>query len=502
MALPFPAHPEAISTDARDWRSDYQTWLPLMLGSWVLAYAFQDYFISDWDGFDYAAYAVRNVPTALGLGRALFLAYNHVLWEAAHRWFGVPPEQAYLVLRYGVIAQSGPAVVGLYALYKELTANWLAALCGALMVALSPLYVVYSGRGMSEIPAFLMFGWSAWWLVRSLRLGRLGSYLAAAALLGLSANIREFAVFYLPLVPLAGRLYGVHWRRCVTAFAVAGLAAVTGPIFWALYEPQYYIPSVINWYRLSAKEREVHPVTVRNLWFLAAYAYACSPAATLLVPFTIRRLWADRAMRVLLLFGGFGLLADLVLLANHDLAVNPRYLLTGLIGLAGTGGWCLAEWVRQHGRWGLAALAALSFLTVVSLVGMAQYLRGQEPGVRAAREYLTKIEALPANAVFIVGGRTPLVNFYQSIGARPDWKTVSPGAGWPDERLGEVIDRYRAEGRPVYVDFDAQLWPVGMREHSREAAGLEMIGKSYTLELVRDSLYQVTGKLPPPSDQR
>jgi len=494
MPLPLPAHDEPAREDTHDWKSDYQLWLPLMLVSWALAYMFQDPFITDWDGFDYAAYAVRNVPTALGLGRALFLAYNHVLWELAHRWFGLPPEHAYLVLRYGVIAQSGPAVVGIYALYKELTGHRLAALCGTLMVALSPFYIVYSGRGMSEVPAFLMFGWSLWWMVRSLRLGYLGRYIAAAALFGASANIREFAVFYLPLVPLAGRVYGVRWHRCLIAFGVAGLAAVAGPIFWALYEPQYYIPSVINWYRLSAKEREVHPVTVRNVWFVVAYAYACSPAATLLVPFTFQRLRSNQRLRTLLLFGGFGLLADLVLLANHDLSVNPRYLLTGLFGLAATSGWCLAEWIKKRSRWSILALVTLSILTAISLVGMRQYLRGQEPAARAARAYLSKVEGLPPHAVFIVGARTPLVNFYNSIGARPVWKTISPGSGWPDERLGAVIDGYLAEGRPVYVDFDESLWPQGMREHSREAAGLEMIKRNYQLELVRDSLYQVAGK--------
>jgi len=498
MEISLPAPDEPARADTHDWKSDYQLWLPLMLVSWAVAYIFQDQFISDWDGFDYAAYTVQNVPSALGLGRALFLAYNHALWEIAHRWFGVPPEHAYLVLRYGVIAQSGPAVVGIYALYKELTAARLAALCGTLVMALSPLYIIYSGRGMSEIPAFLMLSWSLWWMLGSLRLGRGGQYLVAAALCGLSANLREFAVFYLPVVPLAAWVYGVRWRLGVIAFGIAVLAALAGAIFWSLYQPQYYIPSVINWYRLSAKEREVHPVTLRNLWFLAAYAYACSPAATLITPFTltpkIKQLWANQRLRPLLLFGIFGLLADLVLLANHDLALNPRYLLTGLIGLAAVSGWCLAEWIKRRSRWSAVAVAIVAMLTAMSLVGMRQYLRGQEPVARAARDYITKLEGLPANAVFIVGSRTPLVNFYHTIGARPQWATIAPGSGWPDDQLGQVIDHYLAADRPIYVDFDENIWPVGMREHSREAAGLEMIKRDYRLELAHDSLYRITRK--------
>jgi len=472
---------------AHDWKSDYRQWLPLLLLAWASALLLRDRFISDWDAFDYTAYAVRNVPTSLGLGRALFLGYNHALWELMHHWFGMPAEQSHLILTYGAIVQSGPAVVGLYALYKELTASRLAATCGALLVALSPLYLIYSGRGMSEIPGALAFSWSLWWMMRSLRLGYLCQYLGAAALFGLSANIREFAVFYLPVVALAARVYGVRWRLCLTAFAVAALAAVAGIIFWSLYGSSDYLSSVIGWYQLSARERQVHPVTMRNLWLLPAYAFICSPAATLAAPFALRRLWSERPRRALLLMGCFGLLSDLVLLANHDVSVNPRYLLTGLLGLAGVCGWHLA---KQYPGCKLV-LAGTVALTAIGLIGTGVYNYRQISRAIAARDYIAKIADLPANSVFIVGKHSPLVNFYRGVGARPRWHTISSGSGWPDDRLGAVIDGYLAEGRPMYVDFDPQLWEPGMRARNREAPGLEMIQREYRLESVRASLYRI-----------
>jgi hypothetical protein len=51
-----------------------------------------------------------------------------------------------------------------------------------------------------------------------------------------------------------------------------------------------------------------------------------------------------------------------------------------------------------------------------------------------------------------------------------------------------VIDAHLKEGRPVFVDFDEKIWTEGMRTHSREAAGLEMIRRTYKMETVRDSL--------------
>jgi hypothetical protein len=124
------------------------------------------------------------------------------------------------------------------------------------------------------------------------------------------------------------------------------------------------------------------------------------------------------------------------------------------------------------------------------------HLCNQE-SARAASEYLAKLDGLPLEAVFIVGARTPLVNFYNSVGARPLWKTIPAGAGWPDERLNEVIDGYLADGIPVYVDFEQSLWDPEPRS-SREAAGLERIKRDYQLSWIRSPLfYQISKKEAP-----
>jgi hypothetical protein len=492
----------------RDWKRDYWLWLPLALAAWRNAWKYQDAFISDWDGFDYTAQVVGGLPSPLGLGRALFLGYNRALWLAAHHWFDLPAEQAYLILRYGVLALTGIAAVGLYALYKELTASRVAAACGALLMVFSPFFITYSGRGMSEVPGLAAFGWSLWWMLRSLRLGRRRGFFAGALLFALSANVREFAVFYLPLVPLLAWVYrkelGVGWKWVVGVTCGAGGAALAGPVFWLLYWPAYYIPAVTSWYRLSAEEREVYPVSSRNWEFLVSFAYEASAAAALLALAALVclgwRVWRGREWRLppseallpLLAVGVCGWLAALVLVENHDLPVNPRYLLTGLIGVAATCGWLVGDLVRRRSLWTAAVLVLLlKGVSDDNLREMRKKARWAREGAGAAREYLTKLDGLEEDAVFVVGGRTPLVNFYRGIGARPRWQTVAPGSAWPDERLGEVIDNHLAAGHPVYVDFDKDLWNPGSRERTREEPGLQMLREAYNLEPVRDSLYRV-----------
>ena len=467
-----------------------------MIISWWLAWKYQDEFISDWDGFDYTTYTIRGLPSALGLARALFLGYNHLLWKFAHHWFHVPPENAYLILRYGVMAQAGPATVGIFALCKELTASRLAALFGALLVAASPFYILYSGRSMSEIPALCLLGWSLWWMLKSLRLGRINRFLIAAYFVGLSVNIREFAVFYFPFILLVAKVYGYGWSIGMKALTLAVLGALMGIIFWTIYQPEYYWPAAINWYRLSARERAVHPVTSNNLRLLADFAYNCSCTTVIVTPLALLWSWAKKGVSPLFLFGCCGLFADAVLSINHDLPVNPRYLLTGLLGLAAICGWCAAELIKHYQVWATPLLIGLIALSKGTYNHMAKELYDQEWDARAAKKYVSTVENLPWHSAFIVGSRTPLINFYAGCGARPFWKTITPGSGWPDAKLGDVIDDLLHAGRSVYVDFDPELWQLGLRSENREGAGLKMIKNDYQLEHIRDSFYRIIEKRP------
>ncbi len=487
-------------TDRYIWKNDFYLWLPLTLVSWWLAWKYQDRFISDWDGFDYTSYTVKGLPSALGLGRALFLGYNRLLWVVAQRGFGVPAEQAYLVIRYAVIALSGPTIVGIYALGKELTASRLASFICALLVVASPFYIIYSGRTMSEIPGFFMLGWSLWWMLRSLRRGRAVSFLIAAYLIGLSANIREFAVFFLPFIPIAAHLYRRNWKLGAGAFGLAVFGMFNGIMFWTVYAPECYWPAAISWYRLSAHEREIYPITFRNFLFFGDFAFQCSAATAIVIPLAFLLLWPRKKLRPLLFFGLFGLLADLALLTNHDLPVNPRYLMTGLIGVAAVCGWGLAELIKIHGLRAAPLLIGLVVLTKGSYNHTARDLYNQEWSARASINYMTRIEGLPWNSAFIIGSRTPLVNFYINIGARPYWKTIPTGSGWPDEKLDLAIDDLFMAGRVVYVDFDPEIWQSGLREKSREAPGLEMIKRRYQLEQIRDHYYRIIRKRPETTD--
>lgn len=475
---------------------------PLMALSWWLAWVFQDPYVTDWDGYDYTVSVVRGLPSVLGLGRALFIGYNHLLWQALSWLDLITPEDAHLLLRYGAVVLSGPATAGTYALTRELTQNRWAALGAGILFAISPLYVTYSGRPMSEIPGFFILNWSLWLLVRSHRQGKTWLLMVAAGLIGLSANVREIAIFYFPLIVLATRVAGGRWRVGLAGLSIAVTMALSGMAFWTYQRGDLYLKEVTTWIRLSANERGLHPVTLRNFALFGDYSYNCSVAIVFLVPIAIGLLWSRREYRLLLWLGLCGLLADTALLLNHDLSVNPRYLLVGMVGLAPLCGWGLAELFR-HSVWRATVLAAgLVCLTLANYVQISNEIYWQERHARAAASYLKTLESFPWNSGFIVGARSPLVNFYAGIGARPTWRAISPGAGWPDERIGEAIDEMLIAGRVVFVDFDPEIWQQGARGFSREARGLSQIREEFELQPISQHMFRIVGKRDYPGDDR
>ena len=120
-ATDAPARPASQSTHPDDSTSDraaeaagfwrqWRWWLPVALLALALAVIFADPFAGDWDALDYTVLAVQGRPSTMLFGRMLFLFTNHLAYRVAHAAFGLPPENAYLLIKYMVVGQSPLAV--------------------------------------------------------------------------------------------------------------------------------------------------------------------------------------------------------------------------------------------------------------------------------------------------------------------------------------------------------------------------------------------------------
>src|SRR5258708_5358693 len=178
--------------------SAWRWWLPPAAIALVFILVFVDPFIGDWDALEYTLSALRGYPSSMALGRGLFIFFNHALYLVAHAVFHLQPQQAYLLFKYAVVAQGPLAVIACWVLTRDFSGSKYAATVAALLVTFSPVFVIYSGQVMTDMPALLLTTVALIVHLRGLQEKRVWLVLVGAALLRAGVNLRGTVGFYGP----------------------------------------------------------------------------------------------------------------------------------------------------------------------------------------------------------------------------------------------------------------------------------------------------------------
>ena len=150
-------------------------------------------FLGQWDSFDYLKQIVSHQLSALGIGRPVFLGYNILLWESLRKIFHLDP------LHLEFVAMAGTILLGVLGvlLFRRLAGRILSgpvASMAALALAVSPVYAIYSGFIMTEVPMLVAL------LAAALLLWKPGDQpapwrdIAGGIFFGLAVGIREQAL--------------------------------------------------------------------------------------------------------------------------------------------------------------------------------------------------------------------------------------------------------------------------------------------------------------------
>lgn len=205
----------------------------------------------------------------MALERSLFTLFNHELYALAHAIFGVRPDQAYLLFKFAVVAQTPLAVIACWILARDLTASVRSATVAALLVALSPMLVIYGGQVMTDVPSVLFTASALAIHLRGVQRQRVWLILAGAALLGLGVNLRETVGLYLIWLVIAPFVGG--WKLNRRSIAVLALSLVVFFLFafgiwaaWFISDPVYRSNWHI-WLSSMKSESARHPVGPANL---------------------------------------------------------------------------------------------------------------------------------------------------------------------------------------------------------------------------------------------
>lgn len=434
----------------------------------------------------------------MALGRNLFIFGNHFLYQLAHGLFGVAPENAYLIFKYTVVAQTPLAVIACWALARQVSASLYSATLAALFLVFSPIFVLYGGQVMTDVPSVLLLAIALIIHLRGIYRRQVALIICGAALVGLGVNLRETMALYLPWLALAPFLLGWKVKRREVSYVALSLLiflvlALGWFAFW-YFTDSHYRTIWHGWRESMAQESARHPVSIGNAVPYLMYFFISAPLVLLSFPFAAVDEWRRHRLSPLLLLGLTGIVADLALFLNYSTAVNWRYFLTGLPALAPlTANFLITRLTKLFGSSRVAfascVVVLLVFATIFTI--LVKPVSKEFIERRAlSKEYRTQLAKVPRDAVMISGAQTIAVTYWKAIGAG-EWKTIGTGGGWPGD-LNQAVTEHLAAGRRVFLDADPRWWlPCGWQRD--EIPAIVALERNFNLEKVSDTIFEITG---------
>lgn len=488
---------------AESFWSLWRWWLPPALIALSLVLYFTDPFIGDWDGVDYTILSLAGYPSSMALGRNLFIFGNHALFVIARSVFGLEPENAYLLFKYTVVAQAPLTVIVCWRLAQRFSESKFTATTAALLVTFSPVFVLYGGQVMTDVPSVLLLVVSLLVHLRGIHSKNFLLIMAGAALMGLGVNLRETIGLYLPWLLFGPFVCGWKVGKRELGYVALSLLVFTICAFgwfayWFITDP-YYRGVWFGWRESMRQESSRHPVTIGNLGPYLMYFFISAPLVFISLPFAPIREWRMRRLSPLLFLWVVGLVANLMLFFNYSTTVNWRYFLTGLPALVPLGAHSLLHVVeRVTGSMRSAFITCIVVIASLALI-FAIYLRpiSSEFIERRAmsKQYKQNLQAVPSDAVMISGAQTIAVIYWKAIGLG-QWQTIGTGGGWPGDGLFSEIQNHLSQGRRVFLDSDPRWWsPCGWQKS--EIPLIVELEKHFAFRRVTENIFEVR----PLSDQ-
>jgi hypothetical protein len=487
----------SLSNSTRSFAYDYPFWLPPALVALILTLVYLNPFIGDWDALDYTIFSLHARPSSMALGRSLFTLFNFALYQFAHLVAGVRPEHAYLLFKFTVVIETPLAVIACWVLARDLTGSARSATLAALMIACSPILVIYGGQVMTEIPSVLFTAIALTVHLRGIQQRRLALLLAGAALLGLGVNLRETVGLYAVWLVIAPFVGGYKFKPG----AIAGVASslliflifALGPFaIWYATSPVFRL-DWHTWLSSMQDEAKRHPISAANLKPFLIYFFMCAPLVTAALPFAAWKEWREHGLTLSLLAASVGVFATVMLFFNYSTTINWRYFLTGLPAMAPLAGDFYAR--IQARRFGSERRGFASAIVGIAFIGALMTVLVPPAGneyfnrLAQAKTYDARLKLISRDAVVIAGAQTVAVQYWRGIGLG-EWDWIGVGAGWPAGQLESKIDEHLKAGRRVFLDADPRWW-LPCDWHLIEVRELAQIEPHFHFKQVAPTIYEI-----------
>jgi hypothetical protein len=458
-------------------------------------------YIGQWDSFDYLKQIVTHRLSALGFGRPVFIGYNILIWESMRRLFRLNPIQVEIVAMAATVLLGVAGIVLFERLARRLLPSQTSQMA-VLALVLSPIYAIYSGFVMTEVPMLVAL------LASALAIWKPGARdsawrdLAGGIFLGLAAGIREQALTLVPAflwILWIGRSDLRSRIKSMLCFGAAAAVSAVGPVLAIyLHDPAAFIERMHTWIQAIPMGRLQFWINVQAslLYTFAVCPGAWIAAAAAGTVFLFRR---RNPRQISGVNGGDEnrgaipnpvagavcclLLPLAALWRDADVQIHPRY---EMIVLPAALIFCVSLFRRWFpSRKGPIVWAAAQ--VAVFGIGLVLFSPFRESQIERIRFAGVMRDSVPGEALLIAGNLSPILDYYRGIGVRPRWRILWSGWNWDVNAAEKVICRCWAEHVPVYLSEN----PSGWSYLESEFLDLLYLLKDSKKEQVAPHLYRV-----------
>ena len=401
----------------------------------------------------------------MALGRSLFTLFNFGLYQTAHAIFGVRPDQAYLLFKFAVTATTPLAVTACWILARDLSGSVRAATISALLVACSPILVIYGGQVMTDVPSVLF---TAAALADS-------SSRPEASTAAIDFRRRSFArlrdepprdrrfLFALAVGRTVRRGIEIqpaddgdhcHVRRYLFLICPRSICALV----WRLCDLSRRLVRLALLDTARGRQTSYCHRQPATIFYLFLFGLASNPdlvsvrqlervADAGLIAFVDRRIgWP---------VGDSDAFSQLQY--NHQLEIFfDRFTRAGAARgrlLSAHPGEEIWERTPRTCQCDYRDRVSGLFMGVLIQPKSNEYFNR----LAQAKTYDAQLKLIPRDAVVISGAQTVAVQYWRGIGLG-EWDWIGVGAGWPQGQLESKIDAHLRSGRRVFLDADPRWW--------------------------------------------
>ncbi len=425
-------------------------------------------YLGQWDSFDYLKQIVTHQFSDLGIGRPVYIGYNILLWETMRSIFRLDPIQVEIVIMAGTVLLGVLGVV----LFQRLSRMLLpspACYMAAIAFALSPLYAIYSGYIMTEVPMLTALLASALILWKPAARHAVLCDVAGGILFGLAVGIREQALTLgaaFLWILFIRRTSSVSRFRSMFFFGVTAAAVILAPaLIFYIYDPGGFLERIKTWlqalpigsfqFRNNVESSLLYIFVIcPGAWFAVAIAGiyrllrkrrsgsagSALPANTIPHPFS-------------------GIICCLVLPVavlwhDADVQMHPRYVLMVLPSVLILCASLFRNWIPSQ-----KALVSWAVIQVLFFgIAITAFIPYRQTQIEKMEFALLMRDSIPDGSLIIAGNYSPVLDYYRGIGLRPDWRIVWSGWTWDTESIETKIRSSWADQVPVYLSTEPRGW--------------------------------------------